>query len=212
MRSRIRMAITARLAKWAHRVINGRIYHWQTIGGDTDPYMIRWIVFKNRWLKIYLHLILRSDSDTDEVLHDHPGNNVSFILEGGYLEWTPAHWVQNPPHEFVGSDMVHHDYWPINRQLKMRHREPGDLVFRRAAMPHRIELDRSAVIHSTHDLAVVVKGPEVPAISLFVMTGDVREWGFHCPRGWQHWKEYTNFARDGNSGTVGRGCGDEREN
>jgi len=31
----------------------------------------------------------------------------------------------------------------------------------------------------------------------------VREWGFHCPRGWMHWKQYTD-AQD--SGAIGRGC------
>lgn len=195
---RTRRSLANRLAQWAREIVDGKNtkYKWQIIGGDADPYMVRWTIYRNRFLKVYVHLFLRPDSD--EALHDHPAHNLSFILDGGYDEWLPARWHPNPPLEFVGSGLVHHDYWPINRELIWKRRLPGDLVFRRAAMPHRIELHPG----------LKSEGKYRKAISLFFMTGNVREWGFHCPHGWRHWKDYTNFQRQGHSGTVGKGCGD----
>jgi len=38
------------------------------------------------------------------------------------------------------------------------------------------------------------------------MTGPrVREWGFHCPNGWRHWKD---FVSQENKGEQGVGCGE----
>lgn len=44
-----------------------------------------------------------------------------------------------------------------------------------------------------------------PVWTLFITGPKVREWGFHCPKGWRHWKQFTD-TRD--SGKVGRGCGE----
>lgn len=39
--------------------------------------------------------------------------------------------------------------------------------------------------------------------TLFITGPKIREWGFHCPRGWRHWRE---FVRSDDSGSVGPGC------
>lgn len=39
--------------------------------------------------------------------------------------------------------------------------------------------------------------------TLFITGPRVRDWGFHCPNGWKHWRDFTD-ARD--TGKVGRGC------
>ena len=44
-----------------------------------------------------------------------------------------------------------------------------------------------------------------PAWTLFLTGPRVREWGFHCAKGWVHWKDFT---KPGAVGEVGRGCGD----
>ena len=31
------------------------------------------------------------------------------------------------------------------------------------------------------------------------------EWGFHCPKGWVHWRDFT-AGKDGE--IVGKGCGE----
>jgi len=61
----------------------------------------------------------------------------------------------------------------------------GSLTFRRAKMAHRVELHAG------------------PCWSLFITGPVIREWGFHCPRGWRHWKLFVS-QRD--SGSIGRGC------
>lgn len=63
---------------------------------------------------------------------------------------------------------------------------PGSITSRKAEEAHRLE---------------VVDGP---VWSLFITGKRVREWGFLCPQGWRHWREFTDPATDG--ATVGRGC------
>ena len=65
--------------------------------------------------------------------------------------------------------------------------------FRRAGVPHRILL-----------------GGYVPVWTLWLRWPPVREWGFHCPKGWRHWKEYTStrdYSAPGSVSEVGEGCG-----
>lgn len=73
----------------------------------------------------------------------------------------------------------------INRRVSRR---AGDWKFRRASTAHRIELDAG------------------PCWTVFITGPRIREWGFHCPRGWVHWRIFTN-PTDGGS-TIGKGCGE----
>lgn len=67
-------------------------------------------------------------------------------------------------------------------------RKAGDVVQRPAGALHRLE---------------VIPGER--AISLFITGAKEREWGFECPQGWVHWKDFTD---EGDSSQVGRGCGE----
>ena len=67
-------------------------------------------------------------------------------------------------------------------------RKAGDVIHRKAADSHRL---------------VVPEGGR--AISLFTTGPWERDWGFHCPKGWVYWKDFTNPE---NYGEVGRGCGE----
>lgn len=126
------------------------------VGTPGQPYMLRWwVIPRNKLFNIYLHKFLRSDDD--EALHDHPWLNMSYLLEGSYIEHTKA-----------GS----------------AHRFAGDAKFRFAHTPHRIEIDK-------------------PCWSLFVTGPIIRQWGFHCPSGWKHWKAFTTAKKNGTS----LGCG-----
>lgn len=62
----------------------------------------------------------------------------------------------------------------------------GDWKFRWPTQAHRIEID-----------------PNGECWTLFLTGPRVREWGFHCPKGWRHWKDFVD-QRD--HGQVGRGC------
>lgn len=63
---------------------------------------------------------------------------------------------------------------------------PWRIVARRATTPHRVELPDG-----------------VGVWTLFVTGPRVREWGFHCPNGWRHWRDFVD-TRD--AGSIGRGC------
>lgn len=132
------------------------------IGGAEQPYMLRWFLIpRNRFFNIYHHRILRSDDD--RALHDHPWWSLSIVLDGQMLEELPG---------------------GVRRQLR-----EGDIVLRRAASAHRLELRDHGWCHT-----------------LFITGPRIREWGFHCPQGWKHWKDFT---AKGDSGRIGPGCDDE---
>lgn len=42
------------------------------------------------------------------------------------------------------------------------------------------------------------------AYTLFLTFKKRREWGFHCPKGWVHWREFT----DTSGRKTGKGCDD----
>ena len=67
-------------------------------------------------------------------------------------------------------------------------REAGSVIHRQATDAHRLEL---------------VDGE--PFVSLFFTGPKVREWGFHCPNGFVHWRDFTAGE---NGELVGRGCGE----
>jgi hypothetical protein len=127
------------------------------IGAAENPYMRRWwIIPRNEGCNVYLHEILRDDDD--RALHDHPWDNTSMLLSGGYIEHTPEGAFR---------------------------REAGSIVTRSATTLHRLEVDGK------------------PAISLFITGPKIREWGFACPQGWRHWRDFTGGAK---GELVGRGC------
>ena len=70
-------------------------------------------------------------------------------------------------------------------------RLPGDIVHREATQAHRVVLFRDD------------NGKPQDAWTLFTTGPKIREWGFHCPKGWIHWTKFTD-SRD--SGAVGKGC------
>ncbi len=89
------------------------------IAPDGDPYLYRWhVISRNNHANVYFHI--QTASDPERPLHDHPWDNSSTILAGGYYEeynTTPG------------------QLWPVLRNLKK-----GDTVFRRAEEAHRLIL------------------------------------------------------------------------
>ena len=147
--------------QWWHRVAESRKPDF-VIG---DDYLRRWwLIPRNNFFNVYLHQFLHSDED--RALHDHMYHNVSYLLEGSYIEHTIAQGG-------------------VQHQQKF---EAGALRFRMPQTAHRIEINE-------------------PCWSLFITGPRVRQWGFHCPKGWRHWKD---FVDDRDHGKVGRGCEDDR--
>lgn len=69
-------------------------------------------------------------------------------------------------------------------------RQPGDVISRKAHDAHRLTL---------------IDGE--PSISLFFTGPKVREWGFHCPKGWVNWENFTGGYHNGRA-DKGVGCGE----
>lgn len=62
----------------------------------------------------------------------------------------------------------------------------GSVIWRlRGSKGHRIELSRSV------------------CWTLFITGPRYREWGFHCPKGWVRWQDFTKPAA---KGEIGKGC------
>lgn len=103
-------------------------------------------------------------------------------------------------HKFTGSDdpraLHDHPWYSVSLLLKgeiiehsfkgVRHIPRILPIFRTAKFAHRLEL---------------VKGP---VWTIFITGPRIREWGFYCPNGWRHWKEFTDPETNGS--TTGRGC------
>lgn len=64
------------------------------------------------------------------------------------------------------------------------------LIYRKAENSHRIVLPEK-------------DGKKTPAWTLFITGWRKREWGFHCPSGWVHWKDFT---KPNHPGQTGKGC------
>jgi hypothetical protein len=72
-------------------------------------------------------------------------------------------------------------------------RRRWSLVIRRPTAAHRLVLP-------------TINGGISFCWTLFITGPRIREWGFYCPKGWKHWKDFVNMN---NTGEVGPGCGDE---
>lgn len=148
--------IRRRLLHWAFRVMDSRKPDF-IIGEPDRPYIHRWHVRKAKWFSIYLHDIKRSDDD--RALHDHPASNASAILAGGYVE------------------VLSHD-----GSVRYR-RRTGDILFRRAEMPHRL----------------IIGDYEPGAITIWIKWRDRRTWGFYTLGGerWVPWQEFCDPINPG---------------
>lgn len=125
-------------------------------------YMERWYILpRNDKCNLYLHRMLRDD---DDVLHDHPWDNTSYVISGGYIEFGP-HGEQHL-------------------------RQPGDMIGRMAKDAHSLHLLNGR-----------------PSVSLFFTGPKIRDWGFHCPKGWVSWQDFTGGKHNGRS-EKGAGCGE----
>ena len=103
-------------------------------------------------------------------------------------------------HEILRSDedrALHDHPWPNTSMLLdgryVEHtaagavmREAGWVGTREATDAHRLEIL-----------------PGERAVSLFITGPKIREWGFLCPQGWRHWRDFTGGE---NGELVGRGC------
>ena len=81
---------------------------------------------------------------------------------------------------------------------KMLVRWAGDVIFRRANAAHRLVLPNDNKTNAIR-----------PCWSLFITGRKVREWGFLCPQGWRHWRDFIGVKNgEARGDEIGKGCGD----
>lgn len=141
---------------------------------DGDPYLIRYRLFRCRWFGIYLHHILRSDTDREP--HDHPWHFTTIILWGGYHEYTlccPVRVDMNGwlPNEFQDK--------PQLDEGKMTWRGVGSIIRHRAWDLHRLEMP-----YGKSAWTLFITGHKFRAF------GQPDTWGFQTAEGWIGHKEY----------------------
>lgn len=145
-----------------------------------EEYLARWWLVKN---------VRADDSGLEFFLHESTRSSRWFNV---YL-----HCVTRSD-----DDRALHDHPWLNMSIilagvyrevyadRAKIRPAGAIVFRLGSTAHRLE---------------VVQGP---VWSLFITGPKYREWGFRCPNGWRHWKEFTQYEQNGDSTRIGRGCGE----
>ena len=153
---------------------------------DNKPYLVRrTLISFGQWFSIKYHKILLSD---DFCNHDHPWGFLTFILKGGYFEWTPAH--QKDSGERIETGIG------ADGGFENRHwHKPGSIMYRPANWIHRLELREVDVLdHQIIDedgIENFYTRQLVPAHTL-VFTGKViRDWGFFTKDGWIFWENYS---------------------
>jgi hypothetical protein len=132
-----------------------------------------------------------------------------FIIGPRYLlRWyvVPRNpWLNVYLHQFLHDDedraLHDHPWWFVSFAVVRSYYEVTvsnfvrrrwlSIAYRPATHAHRVVLQKT------------LNGTPVPCWTV-VITGRVtRDWGFHCPSGWRHWKEFT--AAD-DYGQTGKGC------
>lgn len=117
-------------------------------------------------------------------------------------------------HKFLRSDddraLHDHPWWFVSIMLRGRyleHRPDGirerrapSIAFRRADLAHRVELFVGCRMLNGR----IVLDPE-PVWTVIITGPKRRHWGFHCPKRWVPWEDFTGGV---NGELVGRGCGE----
>lgn len=88
-----------------------------TIAPDGKPYLYRWHITKTDMACVYFHIQVADDPERP--LHDHPWDNTSVILLGGYVEILSTSAPPTPSsthrHRRLSEDVIH-------RQAEWSHR------------------------------------------------------------------------------------------
>jgi hypothetical protein len=144
-----------------------------TISPDGTPYLHRWhVIPRNPHANEYLHVQVASDPERP--LHDHPWDNQSVILSGGYIEITQPY----PPSCRVG------EY----------HRHKGQVIQREASEAHRLILPK----HVPYTMTLFSTGPTIRGWGYWVRDDSLPE-----GKRWLSHAEANVIAPDGSSLYVG---------
>jgi hypothetical protein len=124
-----------------------------------------------------------------------PRNRFFNIYVHEFLRSDDDRALHDHPWLFNASWLIKGAYWEHLPGGQEELRREGGFFFRWGGAPHRVEL-----FDNLRALPVI---EPVPCWTVFFTGPVVREWGFHCPKGWVPWQQFTD-SRD--KGAIGRGC------
>ena len=155
--------------------------------GHLDGYMERWWIVKavanKSRMAVRLHHILRSDRD--RAMHDHPWENASLVLRGGYWEATPGAYrdafeagieLAAPELQRLHSTIHTDSGAEVSRADKLTLAAAGVLWRRPLSFTRR----------RAEDLHRLILPAGTTAWTVFITWPKRREWGFATPQGWVH--------------------------
>lgn len=163
-----------RFLMWFCRV-TGRVQRITGREPGSDTYMVRHVVFRTKWLSLYIHKFLRSDYDS---YHDHPFSFISWIVRGTYVE------------HLLMADLIP-ELWgkPVGKRevATVRNTSQNRFMARKAEHLHYITLARN---YTEDDSAA--------PITVCLIGRRRRPWGFlDANDRWVYWKDFLGIPHDG---------------
>jgi hypothetical protein len=155
------------------------------IGGMLAPYLLRWYV--TPWSGLY-----RDIDAADKTFWQHIVSRLPAIYAHEFHRSDDDRALHDHPWLNL-SILVHGTYVEHTISAGGVHhritRCPGDRVGRGPRTAHRVEIAPGRICRT-----------------LFITGPRVRDWGFHCTKGWVPWQK---FVASNDRGAVGVGCGEE---
>jgi hypothetical protein len=100
------------------------------------------------------------------------------------------HWINKPdPEPFLHDHPV--SFLSIILSGGYTEKRKGYLDYQSQLLTHRWFNLIKATSHDTHTIVEVLP----KTLTLALMGPKTRDWGFHTPAGWVHWKDYYNAQR-----------------
>jgi len=124
------------------------------IAPDGEPYLYRWFAIP-RMKKVNTYFHIQVASDPERPLHDHPWDNFSIILSGGYIERLNYCEGGYNPHS-----------------TKTIERRKGDTIYRRAHWAHRLILPKAI----DYSMTLFSTGPKIRDWGFWYSSTDWRRW------------------------------------
>lgn len=118
-----------------------------------------------RWVLIRPRVHIYGRGDKEPHLHDHPADNITWVLHGEFWEQIPI--SAEPSWDFKDSNRP--------EATREKFRGTDDVVFRLAGSRHKI---------------VISQFVKEPLVTLFIFGPKRRDWGFTTPNGWVFWRDY----------------------
>ena len=144
------------------------------VDGKSQPYLVRYLLFNNRFFSVFVHRFLRSDHDGP---HDHPFSFFSYIIDGGYTEEQYKPYIKYPNNfHYIEPVRGKTDFIIINKK-----RKAGSLAYKSSKDVHKVILDKEYVLEEKEQapLTICIIGPRV------------RDWGF-----WSGKERYSRLFKE----------------